>query len=93
MKYIIFEAPDGMGMETIRVFDEITSHSEVMAEVHAYKPGLKVVSAGILRLTIKDNGMPAPYCVAKSVTLGIPFSSERSEKDTEIAERMFHFSA
>jgi len=80
MKYVIFE--NCHEMPTVRIFDEITDHHSVAREVGEQSPGLKLVSAGRIRLC---EGMSA---VNGSVGLGLKFSLERSQKDTEIINRL-----
>lgn len=86
MKYVIFVAPDEM--ETVRIFDEITSHNEVRAEVQSGKPGLKVLSAG----TVSFQGSEQCHCIRKSVSLGLAFSQELGERDSEIIARFLKLS-
>ena len=87
MKYVIFEKPDGL--ETVRVFDEITDHSQVAAEVLTHRPGLKLISAGKL-LYGDDGGL---YCVSGSTTLKIEYKQKQSIEDTDLLIRFFRFRA
>lgn len=70
MKYILFEHPSDP-IPTVRIFDDITSHNEVRAEVQSGKPGLSVLSAG--KIWIKGDEIT---CVHQSVSLGISFDEE-----------------
>ena len=74
MKYILFEHPTS-AFPTVRLFDDITGHNEVKAEVQAGKPGLEVVSAG----KIWFNG-ESVSCVHQSVSLGLAFNKETGDK-------------
>jgi CO dehydrogenase nickel-insertion accessory protein CooC1 len=71
MKYVLFETPYPDCMPVVRIFEEITSHNEVKAEVLFGKPGLKVVSAG----KIWFNGEGGCTCVHSSVSLGMRFNA------------------
>jgi hypothetical protein len=59
---------------TVRLFDDITGHNEVKAEVQSGKPGLEVVSAGQIWI----NG-ESVSCVHKSISLGLEFDKETGE--------------
>lgn len=84
MKYLIFNAG---GIESVRIFDEITDHSAVVREVD-----LPVVSAGRLSFQVEDNNNPVCFCaVSGSVTLKIPFSKEQSHKDFQLIKRFLAF--
>ena len=72
MKYILFAPPTGV--LTVRLFDDITSHCEVRAEVQSSKPSLEVISAGQIWI----NG-ESVSCVHKSISLGLSFDKETSE--------------
>jgi hypothetical protein len=86
MKYILFESPTGM--ETVRVFDEITSHSEVKAEVLSGKPGLKVVSAG----KIWFGDVTGCTCIHSSVSLGMSFDEVKGEEASKTIRKILQFS-
>jgi len=79
MKYVLFETPypDCMHcMPVVRIFEEITNHSEVRVEVLFHKPGLKVVSAG----KIWFNAEGGCTCVHKSTSIGMSFDEEKGEE-------------
>ncbi len=79
LKYVIFTDP--AGLMSLRAFDSITSHSDVVREVQAESPGLLVVSAGKL---FRGLG-----CVNGSVTLRLEHNETRSIADTAIVERLY----
>lgn len=84
MKYIIFIKPDEI--ETVRIFDEIESHSEVAREVLDRKPGLKIKSAGKLNFTEDLKGF---YCISGSVILNIKGYTNQSREDEELIKKFF----
>jgi hypothetical protein len=87
MKYVIFEKPDGL--ETVRIFDEITDHAHVVQEVLNLLPGLKILSAGKYR----HFGALGGQCFNGSVGLGIKFDMARSTADTDLVRQFLNFEA
>jgi hypothetical protein len=86
MKYILFEGPDFR--PTVRIFDEITSHNEVRAEVHSGSPGFRVVSAG----KIWFGDATGCTCIHSSVSLGMAFDEVKGEEASEIIRKILKFS-
>jgi len=75
MKYILFALPNAT-ISTVRIFDDITGHNEVKAEVQSGKPGLEVVSAG--QIWINGNGLGVT-CIHTSVSLGLSYDEATSD--------------
>ena len=79
MKYVLFAVSDTAGwLPTVRIFDDITGHNEVKAEVQSVKPGLEVISAGKIWINGERVG-----CTHESVSLGLSFDEHKSIRAAE----------
>ena len=81
MKYVLFELPDAL--QTVRIFDDITNHCEVVNEVLTSSPGLRVVSAG----RVSFSGSGKVVCTNGSVSLGKSYNVDQSKSDENEIER------
>jgi len=79
MKYVLF---DSGSLPTIRIFDEMTKHSDVGREV-----GLKVISAGKIYFN------PEISVINGSVSLNVSYSKEQTKQDKETIERLIKLTA
>ena len=86
MKYIIFQLQK-FSVESIRIFDEITNHSDVAREVASVSPGYEVASAG--RVNFREDGSIS--VTNGSTSLHLDFNSTQSDDDVKLIRRFLRF--